>query len=149
MRKPNALPPTAFSELVTLAGQRCILIDRNRGNGGVWRMSFVSHSRHISSTATGIMQLCAGMLIIPILDVFAKLLGGRLDPVEVTLMRFIMQACLMAPFVIYLRLWQIPTNTLLIQAARGILLAIATVCFFAALQHLPWPKPLPYILPSQ
>ena len=79
-------------------------------------MSFVSRSQSISSTATGILQLCAGMLIIPILDVFAKLLGGRLDPVEVTLMRFIMQACLMAPFVIYLRLWQIPPNTLLIQA---------------------------------
>jgi drug/metabolite transporter (DMT)-like permease len=100
-------------------------------------MSFVSRSRNVSPTATGILQLCAGMLIIPILDVFAKLLGGRLDPVEVTLMRFIMQACLMAPFVIYLRLWQIPPNTLLIQAARGVLLAIATVCFFAALQHLP------------
>ena len=62
-------------------------------------MSFVSRSRNVSPTATGILQLCAGMLIIPILDVFAKLLGGRLDPVEVTLMRFIMQACLMAPFV--------------------------------------------------
>ena len=100
-------------------------------------MSFLPLSRHISSTATGILQLCAGMLIIPILDVFAKLLGGRLDPVEVTLMRFIMQACLMAPFVIYLRLWKIPPNTLLIQVARGVLLAFATVCFFAALQRLP------------
>ncbi len=100
-------------------------------------MSFLPLSRHISSTTTGILQLCAGMLIIPILDVFAKLLGGRLDPVEVTLMRFIMQACLMAPFVIYLRLWKIPPNTLLIQVARGVLLAFATVCFFAALQHLP------------
>ena len=100
-------------------------------------MSFIFFKYKISSTATGILQLCAGMLIIPILDVFAKLLGGRLDPVEVTLMRFITQACLMAPFVIYLRLWQIPPNTLMIQAARGVLIAIATVCFFAALQNLP------------
>ncbi len=100
-------------------------------------MRFIFRKRNISSTTTGILQLCAGMLIIPILDVFAKLLGGRLDPVEVTLMRFITQACLMAPFVIYLRLWRIPPNTLIIQAARGVLIAIATVCFFAALQHLP------------
>ena len=100
-------------------------------------MSFTFHIPKISSTATGILQICAGMLIIPILDVFAKLLGGRLDPVEVTLMRFITQACLMAPFVIYLRLWQIPPKTLLIQTTRGGLIAIATVCFFAALQHLP------------
>ena len=45
-------------------------------------MSIIFYKRKISSTATGILQLCAGMLIIPILDVFAKLLGGRLDPVE-------------------------------------------------------------------
>lgn len=77
------------------------------------------------------------MLIIPVLDVFAKLLGGTLDPVEVTFMRFVVQALLMAPFVIYLKLWRIPQGTLILQSARGILLAVATVCFFGALQHLP------------
>ena len=77
------------------------------------------------------------MLIIPVLDVFAKLLGGSLDPVEVTFMRFVVQALLMAPFVIYLKLWRIPQGTLILQSARGILLAVATVCFFGALQHLP------------
>ena len=77
------------------------------------------------------------MLIIPVLDVFAKLLGGSLDPVEVTFMRFVVQALLMAPFVIYLKLWHIPQGTLILQSARGILLAVATVCFFGALQHLP------------
>ncbi len=100
-------------------------------------MIFSSKNPQMSPTALGILQLCAGMLIIPILDVFAKLLGGRLDPVEVTLMRFIMHTCLMAPFVVYLRLWQIPKKTLIIQAARGVLIAVATVCFFAALQYLP------------
>ena len=77
------------------------------------------------------------MLIIPVLDVFAKLLGGTLDPVEVTFMRFMVQALLMAPFVIYLKLWRIPRGTLILQSARGILLAVATVCFFGALQHFP------------
>ncbi|MEK9800897.1 MAG: EamA family transporter [Alphaproteobacteria bacterium] len=90
-----------------------------------------------SDTTKGILQLCAGMLILPILDVFAKLLGGRLDPIEVSLMRFVMQSALMAPFVIYLRLWHIPEGTFWLQAARGVMLAIATVFFFAALQHLP------------
>jgi S-adenosylmethionine uptake transporter len=100
-------------------------------------MTIISRFLSTSDTAKGIIQLCLGMLIIPVLDVFAKLLGKRLDPIEVTLMRFIMQALLMAPFVIYLRLWHIPKGTLGLQAARGVMLAIATVCFFAALRHLP------------
>ena len=90
-----------------------------------------------TSTTRGILQLCAAMLFIPILDVFAKLLGQALDPVEVTFMRFVMQILLMAPLVIWTRQWHVPTGTLMMQFARGILLAIATVCFFAALQHLP------------
>lgn len=97
---------------------------------------------HVSDTASsttpkGILQICIGMLIIPVLDVFAKLLGGTLSPVEVTFSRFVVQALLMAPFVIYLKLWRIPPGTLVLQAARGILLALATVFFFAALKHLP------------
>ena len=46
------------------------------------------------------------MLFIPILDVFAKLLGQALDPVEVTFMRFVMQILLMTPLVIWTRQWQ-------------------------------------------
>ena len=86
---------------------------------------------------TGIAQLCFAMLLVPVLDVFAKLLGRTLDPVQVTFMRFVMQIILLTPFIIWSQLWAIPTGTFGMQFARGILLAIATVCFFAALQHLP------------
>ncbi len=86
---------------------------------------------------TGILQLCLAMLFIPIIDVFAKLLGQTLHPVEVSLMRFVMQTLLMVPLVIWARQWHVPKGTLIMQFARGVLLAIATVCFFAALQHLP------------
>jgi S-adenosylmethionine uptake transporter len=89
------------------------------------------------NVSTGILQLCFAMLFIPILDVFAKLLGQNLNPVEVTMMRFLMQIVLMAPFVIWSRLWRVPKGTLWLQLIRGVLLAIATACFFAALQHLP------------
>ena len=41
------------------------------------------------------------------------------------------------PFVVWGRLWTIPKGTFGMQFARGVLLAIATACFFAALQHLP------------
>ncbi len=90
-----------------------------------------------SKSTTGILQLCAAMLVIPALDVFAKLLGQSLDPVEVTFMRFVVQVMLMTPLVIWARQWHVPDGTLSMQFARGLLLAFATACFFAALQHLP------------
>ena len=43
----------------------------------------------------------------------------------------------MLPFVMTLRLWTVPSGTLVLQAVRGLLLAMATVFFFAALKHLP------------
>ena len=89
------------------------------------------------TVSTGILQICFAMLVIPVLDVFAKLLGQTLNPVEVTLMRFLVQSLLMAPLVLLTRQWQIPPGTMIVQTARGVLLAIATACFFAALQRLP------------
>ena len=85
----------------------------------------------------GAVQMCAGMLIIPFLDVFAKLLGQTHGPLEITFWRFFMQTVLMLPFMVSLSLWMIPPGTILMQAVRGLLLAMATVFFFAALQHLP------------
>ena len=90
-------------------------------------------SRH----ARGAMQLCAGMLIIPFLDVFAKLLGETHGALEITFWRFFMQTVLMLPFMVSLNLWMVPPGTIMMQAVRGLLLAMATVFFFAALQHLP------------
>lgn len=90
-----------------------------------------------SRQTLGALQMCAGMLIIPFLDVFAKLLGATHGPFEITFWRFFMQSALMLPFVITLRLWTVPSGTLVLQAIRGLLLAMATVFFFAALKHLP------------
>ena len=104
------------------------------------RMTMLNGSNPLASgpkSTTGILQLCLAMLLIPVLDVFAKLLGQTLDPVEVTFMRFVVQTILMAPLVIWACQWHVPRGTLGMQFARGVLLAVATVCFFAALQHLP------------
>ena len=90
-----------------------------------------------SRQAVGALQMCAGMLTIPFLDVFAKLLGATHEPFEITFWRFFMQTALMLPFVMTLRLWTVPSGTLFPQAVRGLLLAMATVFFFAALKHLP------------
>ena len=90
-----------------------------------------------SRQALGALQMCAGMLIIPFLDVFAKLLGTTHGPFEITFWRFFMQTALMMPFMLTLKLWTVPAGTLFLQAIRGLLLAMATVFFFAALKHLP------------
>ena len=100
-------------------------------------MSITPKNSADAHITTGILQLCFAMLLVPVLDVFAKLLGRTLDPVQVTFMRFVMQIFLLTPFVIWGRLWAIPKGTFSMQFARGILLAIATACFFGALQHLP------------
>ena len=100
-------------------------------------MSLTPTNRADAGITTGILQLCFAMLLVPVLDVFAKLLGRTLDPVQVTFMRFVMQILLLTPFVVWGRLWTIPKGTFGMQFARGVLLAIATACFFAALQHLP------------
>ena len=95
---------------------------------------------------TGILQLCFAMLLVPVLDVFAKLLGRTLDPVQVTFMRFVMQILLLTPFVVWGRLWTIPKGTLGMQFARGVLLAIATACFSRRCNTYHWPKPSQFIL---
>lgn len=100
-------------------------------------MTAISNKNSENRLTTGILQLCFAMLLVPVLDVFAKLLGRTLDPIQVTFMRFVVQILLLTPFVVWFRLWTIPKGTLPMQSARGILLAIATACFFAALQYLP------------
>ncbi|MEL0189183.1 MAG: DMT family transporter [Alphaproteobacteria bacterium] len=92
---------------------------------------------HDTRHAVGAAQMCAGMLIIPFLDVFAKLLGETHGAFEITFWRFFMQSALMLPFVYYLKLWRIPPGTFGLQACRGLLLAAATAFFFAALRHIP------------
>ena len=92
---------------------------------------------HDTRHAVGAAQMCAGMLIIPFLDVFAKLLGETHGAFEITFWRFFMQSALMLPFVFYLKLWRIPSGTFWLQACRGLLLAAATAFFFAALRHIP------------
>ena len=100
-------------------------------------MSITPKNSADADITTGILQLCFAMLLVPVLDVFAKLLGRTLDPVQVTFMRFVMQILLLTPFVLWGRLWTIPKGTFGMQFTRGVLLAIATACFFAALKHLP------------
>jgi S-adenosylmethionine uptake transporter len=76
------------------------------------------------------------MLLIPSIDVFAKLLISTMSAGQVVWYRFFLQSLLLTPVIFYQRLWHIPEGTLMTQFARGVLLAAATVFFFAALVEL-------------
>ena len=84
----------------------------------------------------GMILMAIAMLIIPGIDVFAKLLGQTMSPGQVVWFRFFLQSLLITPIILYNRLWKLPPETLLIQFTRGVLLAAATLFFFAALNYL-------------
>ena len=94
-------------------------------------------SAHGQSThLQGMLLMALAMLIIPGIDVFAKLLGQTMSPGQVVWYRFFLQTLLLTPVIIWFRLWVLPQGTLVIQFARGVLLAGATLFFFAALNYL-------------
>ena len=81
--------------------------------------------------------MALAMLFIPGIDVFAKLLGETgMSPGQAVWYRFFIQSLLLTPVILVRRLWHIPRDTVFIQFARGILLAAATLFFFAALNYL-------------
>ncbi len=80
--------------------------------------------------------MAGAMLVIPALDVFAKLLTDQMSAGQIVWYRFVMQTMLITPFVLYFRLYKLEKGTITRQAMRGIMLAGATVFFFAALIEL-------------
>ena len=89
-----------------------------------------------TTTLKGMIYMVLAMLVIPGLDVFAKLLAQDMSSGQITWFRFVVQTALITPIVIVLKLYHFERGTILLQAMRGILLAGATVFFFAALVKL-------------
>lgn len=103
--------------------------------------------------AQGVALMVTAMLLVPMIDVFAKLLGeGGVDstlarwaglgpplpPVEIASARFLVQAVALLPLVLLLAgaraLWPRRPG---LTALRGALIAITTLLFFASLQVMP------------
>ena len=76
------------------------------------------------------------MLTVPGLDVFAKLLSSDISSGQITWFRFVVQTALITPIVVALKLYHLEKGTIILQALRGVMLAGATVFFFAALIEL-------------
>lgn len=89
-----------------------------------------------SQTEVGMLMMAVAMLILPGIDAVAKSLAGIIPPAEIALARFIVQSTVLLPFALRLgigrdmRVWSI-------NSARGMLIMLATLFFFWALQYLP------------
>jgi drug/metabolite transporter (DMT)-like permease len=87
---------------------------------------------------TGVTLMLAFCLLAPMLDVSAKLATATLPVGQIVAARFIVQAMLMLPFVLLMRLdWRISRRMLGLVTARAIFLMLATYCFIAAVAVMP------------
>ncbi|MEL7465357.1 MAG: DMT family transporter [Pseudomonadota bacterium] len=95
--------------------------------------------RPASGTVTqGVLLFVGFALIGPFIDVFAKLATDEVPAAQITFGRFVVQTALLLPIVIFRRaLVAMPWREAGLHALRGVLMAVATVFFFAALKHMP------------
>jgi S-adenosylmethionine uptake transporter len=91
---------------------------------------------HRNSTASAMLMMIAAMLMLPGIDAIAKWLSGSVSSGQVTWSRFFFQIILMSPLLLKTRgPWFTPA--LALHAARGSLIAFATLFFFSGLAYLP------------
>ena len=91
---------------------------------------------HKNSTASAMVMMIAAMLMLPGIDAIAKWLSGSVSSGQVTWSRFFFQIILMSPLLLKTRgPWFTPA--LALHAARGSLIAFATLFFFSGLAYLP------------
>lgn len=82
------------------------------------------------------VMMIGAMLMLPGIDAIAKWLSGSVSSGQVTWSRFFFQIILMSPLLLWTRgPWLTPALTL--HAARGSLIAFATLFFFSGLAYLP------------
>lgn len=91
-----------------------------------------------NQTVKGVLLFIAFAAYAPAIDVFGKLATEEIPAAEITFARFLLQTLLLAPIVIWRRAFTaMPLRDALMHAARGILMAVATVFFFEALRFMP------------
>jgi len=89
-----------------------------------------------NSTARAMLMMIIAMLMLPGIDAIAKWLAGSVSSGQVTWSRFFFQIIFMFPLLLKTRgPWFTPA--LALHAARGALIAFATLFFFSGLAYLP------------
>jgi S-adenosylmethionine uptake transporter len=87
-------------------------------------------------TARAMVMMIVAMLALPGIDAIAKWLAGSVSSGQVTWSRFFFQIILMSPLLLRTTgPWFTPA--LLLHAARGAMIAFATLFFFSGLAYLP------------
>jgi len=93
-------------------------------------------SRNREDVQQGILLMVVAMLLLPGIDAIAKGVSDHVGAGQVTWSRFLFQTLLLLPFALMggglkvgKRLW--------VHAARGFLIALATVLFFTSLKKMP------------
>ena len=82
------------------------------------------------------LLMVTAMLLVPAMDAVAKYLAAVLVPAQIALARFAFQVVFMAPLAVG-RPFAIGPGDLWLHGLRGVLLALATAAFFAALAVMP------------
>lgn len=93
------------------------------------------------SLGLGVALMASGALVIPGIDAIAKTLGSG-DPampaVQIAFFRFLAQMALLAPLAVALGGWAaLHSRRPLLMGLRGLLIAAASIFFFAALRVMP------------
>jgi S-adenosylmethionine uptake transporter len=89
-----------------------------------------------NETSRAMLMMIVAMLALPGIDAIAKWLAGSISPGQVTWSRFLFQIILMSPLLLRTQgPWLTPALGL--HAARGALIAFATLFFFSGLAYLP------------
>ena len=89
-----------------------------------------------NASARAMLMMIVAMLALPGIDAIAKWLAGSISAGQVTWSRFFFQVLLMAPLLLRTQggWW---TPQLWLHAARGAMIAFATLFFFSGLAYLP------------
>ncbi|MFY0612456.1 MAG: DMT family transporter [Hyphomicrobiaceae bacterium] len=88
------------------------------------------------SVSRGMVLMILAMLMLPGIDALAKLVSGSISAGQTAWARFFFQVLLLAPFVLWQRNLRWGAN-FWAHAARGVLIAVATLLFFSALKVMP------------
>ncbi len=91
---------------------------------------------HPNSTASAMTMMIVAMLMLPGIDAIAKWLAGTVSSGQVTWSRFFFQILFMSPLLFWTRGPWLP-RALGLHAARGAMIAFATLFFFTGLAYLP------------
>lgn len=84
----------------------------------------------------GILIMALAMLLLPGMDALAKTLSASMPAGQIAWSRFAFQVLYLAPFMVLGRRFRL-VGPLHLHVARGLLIATATLFFFAALKFLP------------